>query len=501
LLRPTCNAFAALLAAAPLLLLSACPAPEEQPEGWTEDSHSNDVPANHDRVFAQGVVQRLDITIGADGWAAMRDDLDQLIGSEIEPPGPPGPEAIDACVGLEENDPCSYEGDDGLVEGSCLPGPPGAPLACIDLSGMPGLLSEDPIWVPVTVAHDGAQWPWVGMRWKGNSSLRNSWETGVLKLPFRLDFDQYEDEHPETEDQRFFGFKKLTFAPGFKDPSYLRDTLSGELMRAFAVPSATTAFYEVYLDLGEGPVYAGLYTAIEDPSDAMLERWFDDDGGNLYKPDVPCGSFACFAEDSFPLKSGAEPADFEDIEALFEALHADRGDAAAWRSELEEVFDVEGFLTWLALNTVMENWDVYGWIAHNYYLYGDPDHGGRLSWMPWDQNEGLNHWDHASIPLDLDGVSQDWPLIRWLADDPSYRAIYLDEVARALELEAFETEVIADRARELQELIRPFVEAEQAPYTQLRFASEFDDSVDGPLGLAAHVAARRQAAQELLDDR
>ena len=475
---------------------------DDRPEGWTEETHGDGVPADYDVVFAQGVVQRLDIDVGPDNWIAMQDDLDEIVGDQGGPQDPPGPEAFEACEELQEGDVCTYEGEDGTVEGICRGPPQGeGPLACGEDAGGPGLLDGDPIWVPVTVEHDGLTWPYVGMRWKGNSSLRNSWSSGVLKLPFRLDFDEYEDDHPETNDQRFHGFKKLTFAPGFKDSSYVRDTLMGELAREFGLPSATTAFYEVWLDLGEGPIYAGLYTAIEDPSDAMMDTWFSDGTGNLYKPDVPCGSWACFNDASFPLKSGDGPADHADVLATIDALEADPGDAETWRAGLEERFDVVGFLSWLALNTAAENWDSYGQIAHNYYLYGDPDQDGRLVWIPWDQNEGLAHWDHGTVPLDLIGVGPDWPLIRLLAADPEYFALYLDELVRVLELEAFEVAVLTARGSELQELIRPWVEAEEAPYTQLHGINAFDDSIAGTGGLADHVAARRQLVQELLAGR
>ncbi len=500
-----------LLLTLPLLLLG-CPTSEvpdpdpiddddddvERPEGWTEASHG-DVEPDYDTTFAQGLVRRLDIEIGADNWAAMQDDLDDIVGSQGGPPDPPGPEAFEACEGLQEGDDCEYEGDDGLVQGICRGPPQGeGPLACVEDPGGPeGPIDADPMWVPVTVSHDGQDWTWVGMRWKGNSSLKSSWSQGVLKLPFRLDFDEYEDDHPETDDQRFYGFKKLTFAPGFKDSSYMRDTLMGELMRGFGLPSATTAFYEIWFDLGDGPVYAGLYQAIEDPSDAMMDVWFDDGSGNLYKPDVPCGSFSCFDEDSFPLKSGEGPEDFADIHAVIDALEAD-ADPEAWRAGLEATFDADGFLSWLAMNIAAENWDAYGVIAHNYYLYGDPQQDGRLIWLPWDQNEGLFHWDHGTVPDDLQGVSAEWPLIQKLAADPDYYAWYLEELERTLDQELFTADGIADRASELQDLIRPFVEAEEAPYTQLQNIQAFEQAIDGPTGLFDHVTSRRQAVEEVV---
>jgi len=58
--------------------------------------------------------------------------------------------------------------------------------------------------------------------------------------------------------------------------------------------------------------------------------------------------------------------------ALFEALHDDSVSDGIWRQNLESVFDVYGFLKYLAVNAVIQNWDTYGRMTHTYYLYDNP---------------------------------------------------------------------------------------------------------------------------------
>ena len=41
---------------------------------------------------------------------------------------------------------------------------------------------------------------------------------------------------------------------------------------------------------------------------------------------------------------------------------------ATWRANLETVIDTNVFLKYLAVNTVVQNWDTYGRMTHNYYL-------------------------------------------------------------------------------------------------------------------------------------
>ena len=97
-------------------------------------------------------------------------------------------------------------------------------------------------------------------------------------------------------------------------------------------------------------------------------------------------NWVLFDEAGFAKKTNENAADFSDVEAALAALHAPQDDPAAWRSALEDTFDVDVFLRWLAVNTLMVNWDSYGSIAHNYYLYGDPSEGGQLHFISWDHN-------------------------------------------------------------------------------------------------------------------
>jgi hypothetical protein len=249
------------------------------------------------------------------------------------------------------------------------------------------MIGREPMFVQVKVEHDGRPWTAVGMRYKGNSSLMAARRTENGKVPFRLDFDQYEDEVPATRNQRFYGFQKLTFSSNYTDDSQIKEVLASEVLRDRGVPAARTAFYRVFVDTGSGSEYWGLYTMVEDPADgAMLDAQFGSREGNLYKPDGPGADFTRFEAETFEKKTNTRVADYSDVTRAIDALNAREPDAAAWRAGLEASFDVDHFLRWLAVNTVIQNWDAYGRMPHNYYLYGDPAVQGRLRWIPWDHN-------------------------------------------------------------------------------------------------------------------
>jgi hypothetical protein len=443
------------------VLVTGCACQPQRPPGWTEATHGQRASPAYDLLFDDAVVHRFDITIDADDHAAMQADLEKYTSSQ-----PP--------------------------EGQ--------------------LTVEDPIWVPVDVQLDGVTWWHVGMRYKGNSSLKTAVNEGIRKLAFRLNFDKFEDDYPSIRNQRFYGFDKMTFSNGFKDGSLIRDKLAADIFRRGGVPAARGAFSRIYVDAGEGPVYFGLYTMIEDPSDQMLGDQLTE-GGNLYKPEPAEGldsggaTWSSFVDEDFAKKTNLDSG-FDDVVAVIDALHADGSDPSTWRAGLEAVFDVDGFLRWLAINQVMENWDSYLCIPHNYYVYANPGDGGRLTWIPWDLNEAMLHRSGHCRPAELawsvllDEAGPSRPLVRILLDDPVYSQVYQDELLAALE-GAFEVAWVHDRMETYHALIAPWVvgpDGEAPPYTFLRDESEFTGALDGPAEtpLKSHVTARHAFVTQAL---
>ncbi len=483
------------------------------PDGWADDTHGPDADPNYDVVFDQSQVKRIDLVLEPDAWQTMLEDMTDMVGEfgsggipgGGEPPDMEG--LIEACEDLEEGDPCVGDMMGMEFEGVCtnMMGQ----LLCMPDDIMGGgemdLLPRDPVWVPCTVQFEDKEWWYVGIRFKGNSTLQTAWTSGTYKLPFKLDFDEFEDTHPEVDDQRFHGFKRVVFTNNGMDASYLRDKVAGDLFRASGVPTPWRAFYRVYIDVGEGPVYHGLYTVAEVPGRPMFSTQFGDTGGNLYKPDGAAASWEQghpVDEDSFSKKTNEDEADWSDVENAIAALHADPGDAAAWRNEFEQTFDPVGFMNWLAVNTAIQDWDTYGNMTHNYYLYGDPANDGVLQWIPWDHNLSLASSSTmgamgSPLPLDMSTVGSDWPLIRLLMDDPVYRGAYHDSLQVFID-GPFAVDDVQARLQAEHDLIAPFVTGEQGElpdYTAMDDPIQFEPALQD---LLSHVADRHQAVVEYL---
>jgi spore coat protein CotH len=372
--------------------------------------------------------------------------------------------------------------------------------------GQPGagdMIPENPEWVEATIEFQGNTWTHVGVRYKGNSSLTSGWRSGEQKLPLKLDFDEFEDEYPEIDNQRFYGFKQLSLATGFSDSSFLRDAATSEILQDAGLPAAETAFYEVTLDYGEGPVTLGLYTVIEVVDDTVIDQYFGSDDGNIYEGEGSAASFAASTydqiEDSFQKENNEDEADWSDIEALFEVLQSDEriSDPAAWRADLESIFNVDAFLEWLAISAIIQHWDAYGNMSHNYYLYDDPE-TGQLTWISWDHNMAMSAGMGAGgdrrgglgsqgVSLDRAEIGEEWPLIRFLLDDPIYYDRYLDYLARTV-AGPFNADHMKELYEEMADLIAPYAAADVG---QEAFDSAVQQLID-------HAYQRADAVEEFL---
>ena len=513
-------------------------------------THGRDAEPDYARVFAQDVVKRLDIRVTAAKWERLVADMTEMAGPQGAGGGlggfnmAPDPAAVAACTGRLEGDACSFgappqggrctllpmgtgltctalPGGGGLTGGGTMPpgrgGGPGIPGGNVGRDDVE-FLPRTPIYIPATLTFDGITFTNVGLRLKGNSSLLNSWRSGSDKLPFRLNADGLEDQLPEARDQTFFGFPNLNLTNNSQDASFLRAKVVGDLFRDAGLPAARTAFVRVFFDRGGGSQYLGLYTFVEIPDEPMLVAQFGSEDGNLYKPNGTGARWTVFLAESFPKKTNRSDEDWTDVQDAIAVLNGDRSNVAVWRSRLEARFAVSSFLRWLALNTIIGNTDTYGgFAAHNYWVYGSPRHRDRLFFIPWDHDLALNAagpgggaFPGSGAPgggpggggggLDLfhDSVNAQWPLIRYLVDDPVYRAAYRGYLQEMLNT-VFEPSALTARLQAEYARIAPYVagaEGEQVGRTFLASPTEFTQAVTTLLAYApTRAAAVRQALE------
>jgi hypothetical protein len=417
---------------------------------WTDATHGSSTEPNYDIVFNQNEVLRLDIEISSSDWTSMQSNLSSVVNSS------------------------SFDRTTQEVE------------------------VDDPEWFECSFSYDSLEWYHVGIRYKGNSSLVSAYSSGIDKLSLKIDFDQFEDDYSAITDQRFYGFQQLNLSNNYNDESLMREKVAPDLFRSFGLAAPQTAFCVVYIDHGSGSQYYGVYTIVEEVDDTVIETQFSSGTGNLYKPESDAATFASgtYNKSEMYLKTNEDSCDYADVKSLYTIINSsDRtSDVDGWKSDLEGVFDVDGFLKWLAANTVIQNWDTYGNMPHNYYLYNDPE-DNLLTWIPWDNNEAFDGGDGDPLSLSMSEVDSDWPLIKYLINQDEYEEKYEAYLQQFID-EVFIPADLISTYSSYYDLLKDYAYAEESGYTFLESDNDFDSAVTK---LKSHATTRNSAVASYLN--
>jgi uncharacterized membrane protein len=190
------------------------------------------------------------------------------------------------------------------------------------------------------------------------------------------------------------GQRTLNLNKHMLDLSRVRNKLSFDLMEQIPdLTSLRTQFVHLYVkDLSEGAQQAqyvdyGLYTQIEQPNEMFLKTHLLDPNGYLYK--VAFFEFGLYPEIKSETDPGYDKAAFETIleikgreehQKLIDMLKDVNNPQIPIEEIIEKHFDLDNFLTWTAINILMDNMDTD---ANNYYLYS-PLNSEKWYFLPWD---------------------------------------------------------------------------------------------------------------------
>jgi hypothetical protein len=263
-------------------------------------------------------------------------------------------------------------------------------------------MGEDPrdaMYVPGTAIIGGLVFENVGLRYKGYSSL--SGVRGLPKKPFKLDFDRYVDG------QHFAGVKKLNFSNGMFDESLMREDLAYEIFADAGNPASRTSHINLYLTVPgvHDRLLLGIYTMVEQVDKRYLADRFSDNDGNLYKSGDFRADLTWQGEDKedyrerYDKKTNEVEDDWSDLIHFIDVLNNTPDDQ--FQSEIEQVFNVDGFLSYLAANTVLANMDSIAGRKANYYLYNNPE-TGLFEFLPWDLNMAFGRFGNIDSNVTLD---------------------------------------------------------------------------------------------------
>jgi spore coat protein CotH len=329
---------------------------------------------------------------------------------------------------------------------------------------------EDETYHEAKVTIDGVVADTVGLRTKGNSSLKSVASSESDRFSFKIKLDEY------VEDQTLLGLDEFVLNNMFSDASYMREYLSYKIMGEAGLAVPLSSFVEVSIN-GER---FGLYLMVEAIEDSYLNRAFGENEGNLYKQEQ--GSTLIYETDEAYKSSEQKNGDDETKTDLANFIKILNEMPDGEKGEIESVLNVDSALKYIAANTVLENYDSYnGSFAQNYYLYNQ---SGQFNVIPWDFNMAFGGFQGGALStIDIDtpisGTSlEKVPLIQNLLEVEAYKTRYYEIIEDYLTiLEDFEAEVSA-----LKSLIRPSVEADPTKFATIeQFDLVTTYQEDGPV--------------------
>ena len=327
-------------------------------------------------------------------------------------------------------------------------------------------------YIPATVEIDGEAFRQVGLRAKGNNSLRLTEEYGLSRYSLKLEFDHYTDGS-------YHGLDKLSLDASFQDNSYLKTWLAFDIMEFLGVATPLRSF--VWVTVNGQPW--GLFLAVEEPEEAFARRNFGANHGQLYKPD-----YRSLAEENADVHLRYTTDEPEDYPGIFENAKLDPSAADRQRlvdslkilnsgEDLETAVDVEQVLRYFVGQVFVMNWDSYlGHTGHNYLLYEEE---GKLSMLPWDYNLAFGTYALGMTdPITDPNVLLNYPILtpapgEYMTKRPLYHQLmqveaYYPAVPRAyfrwFLAEYVESGELSAALWQAAELIAPYVEADPTAF-------------------------------------
>ena len=224
----------------------------------------------------------------------------------------------------------------------------------------------------------------VGIRSRGTGSRSGA------KPGLRVDFDRF------TTKQTFLGtLKSFILRNQTQDASNMHERIGMLLYQRLGVPAVRETYARVYVN----NTYSGLYTIVESPDKAYLDRIYGDKDGHLYKYDYNAGDSPWFFQ-----SIGDDPAQYvphpfkpetheDDPQPEFVRNFiriASTDSDAVWRSNLASYIDWENFAKHIAVEAFIADQDGFNgdYGVNNFYWYRWTNKN-LFSWIAWDKSEAF----------------------------------------------------------------------------------------------------------------
>ncbi len=302
-----------------------------------------------------------------------------------------------------------------------------------------------------SVTINGQVFDSVGVRYKGNSS----YNANQIKNPLNIKLDYV------ISDQEIEGYGTLKLANGFKDPSFVRESIGYEIARKY-FPASNANYANVYIN----GTHLGLYTSVQDVDKYFMRTHFYGDENARVKGEIASGIppgqmggvWKYNGSDSSNYFSKYElESDFgwNELVEFLDTLNNHN-------SFVDKVLNIDRHLWFLAFQNLLVNLDGPINNPQNYYIF--KDEANRFNPIPWDLNEcfgvftmlqssgNLSTYQLQHLSPYVNLTNSDYPIISKILSNDTYRKMYVAHMKTMIE-DNFSNDWYEERALEIQDII------------------------------------------------
>jgi spore coat protein H len=193
----------------------------------------------------------------------------------------------------------------------------------------------------------------------------------------------------------FHGLRKFHLNNSVQDHTYLSEWLCGELFRAAGVPMPRAAHALVELNGRR----LGVYVLKETVNRDFLAQYFENTKGNVYGQSV-FGDVNTALERMSGHEDDTSRFDLRKLAAAARETNPDR-----LRERLPKVLDMDRFLSFMAMEVMLCDWDGYTLKQHNYRLYHNLDED-KMVFIPHDKDQMIQKPNERIMPQPAGIVAQ-----------------------------------------------------------------------------------------------
>ncbi len=289
-------------------------------------------------------------------------------------------------------------------------------------------------YIPCTMIIDGVRINEVGIRPKGDTSLKQVIDMNSQNFSFKVEFDHYKK-------QNFDGLDKMILNSCSQDTTYMKDYLAQHMMNYMGIAAPLSSYVNITLN---GKAF-GFYLAMEAVEKSFCVRNYGAIDGKLYKPDaLELPKYDYIKIMGYETEDGQSAVEYlanvmsgkaykdrnsnirvdmlgdmakvlidsneinTDVTGLAYIDNNPKSYKAIWNSgvfsvdasdeirlinsiqklnrgeDFDNTVDVDSVIKYFVVHNFVDNYDGYTSIfSHNYYL---SERAGKLSMIPWDYN-------------------------------------------------------------------------------------------------------------------